>query len=92
MYEKKSFKTFAISLTLVIIFSVSANVIFSLLTGLFESIGFTVFQNFRLSMTFFSFKANHLAYIVPSWYGSRISADCQQKLFFTKHDTGEDFY
>ena len=25
------------------------------------------------------FKANHLAYIEPSWYGSRISADCQQK-------------
>ena len=38
------------------------------------------------------FKATHLAYIVPSWYGSRISADCQQKLFFTKHDTGGDFY
>ena len=37
-------------------------------------------------------KANHLAYIEPSWYGSRISADCQQKLLFTKHDTGGDFY
>ena len=37
-------------------------------------------------------KANHLAYIEPSWYGSRISADCQQKLLSTKHDTGGDFY
>ena len=25
------------------------------------------------------FKANHLAYKEPSWYWSRISADCQQK-------------
>ena len=40
----------------------------------------------------FLIKANHLAYIEPSWYGSRISADCQQKLLFTKHDTGGDFY
>ena len=37
-------------------------------------------------------KANHLAYIEPSWYGSRISADCQQKWLFMKHDTGGDFY
>ena len=36
-------------------------------------------------------KANHLAYIAPRWYGSRISADCQQKLLFTKHDTSEKF-
>ena len=35
-------------------------------------------------------KANHLAYIAHI-YGSRISADCQQKLLFTKHDTSEKF-
>ena len=35
--------------------------------------------------------ANHLAYIEPSWCGSRISADCQQKLLFTKHDTSGRF-
>ena len=32
-------------------------------------------------------KVNHPAYIEPRWCGSRISADCQQKLLFTKHDT-----
>ena len=37
------------------------------------------------------FKANHLAYIEPMWYGSRISTDCQQKLLFTKHDTSGRF-
>ena len=36
-------------------------------------------------------KANHLEYIEPRWYGSRISADCQQKLLFTKHDTSGRF-
>ena len=30
------------------------------------------------------FKADHLAYVEPRWYGSRISADCHQKLLFTK--------
>ena len=37
-------------------------------------------------------EANHLAYVEPRWYGSRISADCQQKLLFTNHDTSGDFY
>ena len=32
-------------------------------------------------------KANHLAYIEPGLYGSRISADCQQNLLSLKHDT-----
>ena len=36
-------------------------------------------------------KANHLAYIEPRWYRSRISADCQQKLHFTKPDTSGIF-
>ena len=36
-------------------------------------------------------KANHLAYIEPRWYGSRISADCQQNLISLKHDTSERF-
>ena len=36
-------------------------------------------------------KAIHLACIEPRWYGSHISADCQQKLLFTKHDTGGRF-
>ena len=33
-------------------------------------------------------KANHLVYIVPRWCGSRIYADCQQKLFSLRHDSG----
>ena len=36
-------------------------------------------------------KANHLAYIEPSWYGSRISAYCQQNLLSLKHDTSGRF-
>ena len=36
-------------------------------------------------------KANHLAYIKPRWYGSRISADCQQKLLLRRHDTSGRF-
>lgn len=32
------------------------------------------------------FKANHLAYIESLWYGSPISANCQQKLFSPKED------
>ena len=32
-------------------------------------------------------KASHLVYIVPRWYGSRIYADCQQKLFSSVPDT-----
>ena len=36
-------------------------------------------------------KVNHLAYIEPRWYGSQISADCQQNLFSTKHDTSGRF-
>ena len=43
-------------------------------------------RNFKLSI-----KANHLAYIESRWYGSRISADCQQKFLFTKHDTSGRF-
>ena len=27
-------------------------------------------------------KVNHVVYIVPRWYESRIYADCQQNLFF----------
>ena len=33
-------------------------------------------------------KANHLVYVVPRWYESRIYADCHQKLFSSEHDTG----
>ena len=36
----------------------------------------------------FIIKANHLAYIVPRWYRSRIYPDYQQKLFSLGHDTG----
>ena len=32
--------------------------------------------------------ANHLVCIMPRWYASRIYADCQQKLFSSKNDTG----
>ena len=35
--------------------------------------------------------ANHLAYIETRWHGSRISADCQQKLLFANHDTSGRF-
>ena len=34
-------------------------------------------------------KANHLVYIVPTWYGSQIYADSQQILFLQEHVTGE---
>ena len=34
------------------------------------------------------FKAKHLVYVGPRWYGSRIYVDCQQKLFSSEHDTG----
>ena len=37
------------------------------------------------------FKANRLACIASRWYGSRFSADFQQKLFLSKHDTGGRF-
>ena len=50
---------------------------------------FLVFCNFTLYV--YLFKANHLTYTEPRWYGSRISADCQHKLLFTKHDTSERF-
>ena len=36
-------------------------------------------------------KANHLLYIVPTWYGSRTCADCQQKFFPSEHDAGRRF-
>ena len=36
-------------------------------------------------------KGNHLEYIGPRKYGSLISADCQQKLFFIMI-LAEDFY
>ena len=35
-----------------------------------------------------SVKANHLMYIVPRWYDSRIYTDCQQNFFSSEHDTG----
>ena len=35
--------------------------------------------------------SDHLAYIKPRWYGGRISADCQQNLLSTKHDTSEKY-
>ena len=38
-----------------------------------------------------AFKTNHLAYIESRWYGCRISADCQQKLLFMKHDPSKRF-
>ena len=41
--------------------------------------------------TNFLIKANHLAYIGPRWYRSRISADCHQNLLSPKHDTGGRF-
>ena len=43
--------------------------------------------------TFFSkfVKANHLAYIEPRWYRSRISADFQPNLLSPKHDTSGRF-
>ena len=44
---------------------------------------------FRLINT--AIKANNLEYIEPRWYESRVSADCQQKLLFTKHDTSGRF-
>ena len=37
------------------------------------------------------FKANHLDYREPRWYGGRIFADCQQKLLSPKHDTSGRF-
>ena len=45
----------------------------------------------KLRNIYFPFKANHLAYVEPRWYGSQISAACQQKLFLTKHDTSGRF-
>ena len=33
-------------------------------------------------------KANHLVNKVSRWYGSQISADCQEKLFSLEHDIG----
>ena len=39
----------------------------------------------------FILKANHLTYIERRWYGSRISADYQQKLLLTRHDTSRRF-
>ena len=37
------------------------------------------------------FKASHLAYIEPRWYGSQISADFQQNVISPKHDTSGRF-
>ena len=39
----------------------------------------------------FGLKVNHLAYIAPRWYGSRISADSQQNLLSLKYDTSRRF-
>ena len=39
----------------------------------------------------FYIKANHLIYIEPRWYGSRVSAECQQNLLSPKHDTSRRF-
>ena len=39
----------------------------------------------------FGLKANHLAYIAPRWYGSRISTDSKQNLFSLKYDTSRRF-
>ena len=36
-------------------------------------------------------RAIHLAYIESRWYGSRISADCQENLLSPKHDTSGRF-
>ena len=47
------------------------------------------FSNFlRLK---FALIANHLAYIEPRWYRSQISADSQQNLISTKHDSSGTF-
>ena len=41
--------------------------------------------------TNFLIKANHLAYIEPRWYRSRISTDCQQNMLSPKHDNSGRF-
>ena len=51
----------------------------------------TDIMNKEHTIYYFVIKANHLAYIEPRCYGIRISADCQQKLLFTKHDTSGRF-
>ena len=45
-------------------------------------------QKLHFPLTICLIKANHLVYIVPRWYGSRVDADCQQMLFSLEHDTG----
>ena len=39
----------------------------------------------------FEIKANHLVCTARRWYESRISTDCQRKLFFLRHDTNWRF-
>ena len=63
MFEKKSFKTFAISLSLVIIFSLSTNVIFSLLTNLFGSIGLPFSKIFDYLWHFFRLSSNNSTHL-----------------------------
>ena len=43
------------------------------------------------TLTSYPVKANYLLHIAPSWNGSRISTDCQQKLILSAHDTGGRF-
>ena len=54
--EKNSFKTLAVSLSLLMILSPSTIVIFSFEIILFDNNGLTTLQNVLLSQTFFSFK------------------------------------
>ena len=56
IFEKKFFKVSAVSDSNVSSFSFSVRFIFSQNTDLSESKGFAAFQNFSLSLTFFSSK------------------------------------
>ena len=67
----------------------ATNFIVSLISCKFSMLHLRTKSKYRFTQNFL--KANHLAYIESRWYGSRISADCQQKLRFTKHDTSGRF-
>ena len=67
VFQKKSFKFFTISLSFIRIFWFATMVIFSLLTDLIESTGFTAFQKPLLSVTFFHsgfYKSSFLFFLV----------------------------
>ena len=56
--------------------------------ALFFKLNWKVFRFLRLK---FAPKASHVAYIEPRWYGSRISAHCQQSLISPKHGSNGRF-